>query len=1016
VSLLYFLLIIPIIGIFLISTIHSFYPVTVEKSMEKGTRQYTEDNKESGPRRGPDSSALWAPESSFFDVSYYKKIALITTILNLIVSLVIYMLFDFSNNQYQFIQENLDLSFYDIYLGVDGISIYFVVRPLTKLLNINIILLLIFKSKPVLLRTITELTLCKPINLLEIEMIRGMKHVNKVLDKIKYKFYLWGEVIYIHALIIMLLQSYILASKVLDTKIHSFARPGLQNATLGPEGLSPSRPALFTLQQKRRLWPNFIKSGQSVRYSTTSRASKDFSNNSHKFYENADTQKLEILTENQNKSGIYQWVNKINGKTYIGSSKNLGRRFRNYFNISFLVKKIEKGKSMIYNALLKNGYSNFTLKILEYCDATQADLLKREQYYIDKLNPEYNILKTAGTSLEFKHSDETRVKMSNSRTGEKNPMFGLKHSDEIRAKISNSLVGERNPMFGKIGSQNPRFGKQHSSETRAKISIFKAGKPRPQGAGKSPQPVEVIDIKNNIKNSYDSISATASALGIKSATISKYFSNNQKKPYNGQYIFIKSKPSCRHYSSLSQSLARMNHTKCNHKRVEKQNACLSSWLLKKVLSLKQWAKDIISGFFLGTGDLLSLVIGINNLTLKWVNEFIFIQAYLYNLYIQYLSKGDGVIVVQTQNSLEGSQETVISKFRAGEVNTLHSICKRSKTYGYNPYGSIHLNSQRILVWLARGTQKQKFSTSPNLASLHPWFITGLTDAEGCFMINILKAPNMKVGWRVQPVFQIGLHAKDENLLKEIKAFFEDQGFLTKINNNSLIYRLFSIEMLEKVINHFDSYPLQTKKRADFELFKSVVMLVKSKKHLSIEGLQEIVNHKASLNKGLTPNLKESFPKYCPVARISDIVNHQNLDPQWLAGFTAGEGSFSVNISRNSGYKTGYLVNLRFQLSQHSRDENLLISLIDYFGCGQYYSLRGTQSRGDFVVTKLSDILNIIIPFYLKNPILGLKAYDFQLWCKVSEIMLKKEHLTLEGLEKIQEIKTKMNKYPSGSKE
>jgi len=68
-------------------------------------------------------------ENSFFAagaVSFYKKIALITTILNLIVSLIIYMLFDFSNNQFQFIQENLDLSFYDIYLGVDGISIYFV--------------------------------------------------------------------------------------------------------------------------------------------------------------------------------------------------------------------------------------------------------------------------------------------------------------------------------------------------------------------------------------------------------------------------------------------------------------------------------------------------------------------------------------------------------------------------------------------------------------------------------------------------------------------------------------------------------------------------------------------------------------------------------------------------------------------------------------------------------------------------------------------------------------------------
>ena len=68
-------------------------------------------------------------KNSFFAgdvISFYKKIALIITILNLIVSLIIYILFDFSNNQFQFIQENLDLSFYDIYLGVDGVSIYFV--------------------------------------------------------------------------------------------------------------------------------------------------------------------------------------------------------------------------------------------------------------------------------------------------------------------------------------------------------------------------------------------------------------------------------------------------------------------------------------------------------------------------------------------------------------------------------------------------------------------------------------------------------------------------------------------------------------------------------------------------------------------------------------------------------------------------------------------------------------------------------------------------------------------------
>ena len=60
------------------------------------------------------------------NVLYYKSIAFITSILNLIVSLVVYMLFDFSSNQFQFVQEHYDLSFFDVYLGVDGISIYFV--------------------------------------------------------------------------------------------------------------------------------------------------------------------------------------------------------------------------------------------------------------------------------------------------------------------------------------------------------------------------------------------------------------------------------------------------------------------------------------------------------------------------------------------------------------------------------------------------------------------------------------------------------------------------------------------------------------------------------------------------------------------------------------------------------------------------------------------------------------------------------------------------------------------------
>jgi len=75
-------------------------------------------------------------------VSYYKKTALVTSILNLIVSLTIFILFDFSSNQFQFVQEHYDMNFFDIYLGVDGISIYFVllttiIMPIAILSNWN---------------------------------------------------------------------------------------------------------------------------------------------------------------------------------------------------------------------------------------------------------------------------------------------------------------------------------------------------------------------------------------------------------------------------------------------------------------------------------------------------------------------------------------------------------------------------------------------------------------------------------------------------------------------------------------------------------------------------------------------------------------------------------------------------------------------------------------------------------------------------------------------------------------
>jgi group I intron endonuclease len=129
-----------------------------------------------------------------------------------------------------------------------------------------------------------------------------------------------------------------------------------------------------------------------------------------KVYEDVGIYKLQVIKENKIKAGVYRFINKTNGKSYIGSSSNLGRRFTEYYSILYLQKQIEKGKSLICNSLLKYGYHSFSLEILEYCEVNKATT--REQYFLDLLFPEYNILSKAGSSLGHIHSDETKAKLS----------------------------------------------------------------------------------------------------------------------------------------------------------------------------------------------------------------------------------------------------------------------------------------------------------------------------------------------------------------------------------------------------------------------------------------------------------------------------------------------------------------------------------------------------------------------------------------------------------------------------
>jgi hypothetical protein len=290
-----------------------------------------------------------------------------------------------------------------------------------------------------------------------------------------------------------------------------------------------------------------------------------------------------------------------------------------------------------------------------------------------------------------------------------------------------------------------------------------------------------------------------------------------------------------------------------------------------------------------------------------------------------------------------------------------------------------------------------------LNNINPFFITGFTDGEGSFMISVKKSSLYRQGWKVQPSFVITLHKKDLILLQTIKDYL-GVGSIDPKGEDIFQLRVFSIvEITNIIIPHFDKYPLLTQKKADFELFKLAVHIMNGKGHLTPEGLQEIVNIKASMNKGLSINLKQEFPNTNILLR--PVVGTPKIqDPNWLAGFSSAEGCFYIK-QRESINSDRKIVEIIFSISQHSRDENLIKSIVSYLGSGRFSM---SKKAVYYTCSRFSDIWDKILPFFLKFEILGVKSQDFKKWSKVCEIVKSKDHLTTKGFNEIREIKASMN--------
>jgi LAGLIDADG endonuclease/NADH-Ubiquinone oxidoreductase (complex I), chain 5 N-terminus len=289
----------------------------------------------------------------------------------------------------------------------------------------------------------------------------------------------------------------------------------------------------------------------------------------------------------------------------------------------------------------------------------------------------------------------------------------------------------------------------------------------------------------------------------------------------------------------------------------------------------------------------------------------------------------------------------------------------------------------------------------------PGVWSGLIDGEGSFGITIVSDKRRKLGWRAELRFQIGLHVKDLNVLYLLQEYLGGIGSIHLARNREIAnYSVNSIQDINNLIIHLEKYPLLTQKAADFLLFKQAVKLVENKAHLTVEGLNQIVNIKASMNLGLSERLKFEFPGYIPVKRPEINCDNVILDPNWVSGFVSAEGNFDVRMPSVKS-KLGYRVQLRFRISQHSRDIRLMEKIVEYFGSGKIYKYSG-KSAVSLSIVDFTDITNIIVPFFKKNSIIGIKLYDYLDWCKIHSLMLNRSHLTVEGIISIREIKLAMN--------
>ncbi len=130
----------------------------------------------------------------------------------------------------------------------------------------------------------------------------------------------------------------------------------------------------------------------------------------------------------------------------------------------------------------------------------------------------------------------------------------------------------------------------------------------------------------------------------------------------------------------------------------------------------------------------------------------------------------------------------------------------------------------------------------------PEYISGFVDGEGCFSVSFSKRPRFLVGWETKPSFSVSQnHDRAQPLFIMQKHF--GCGFMRDgISDKTLKYEVRRLDdLLEKVLPHFEQYPLLSAKQEDVRLLKEVCLLMKMGEHVTPKGMKKVMKLAFQMN-------------------------------------------------------------------------------------------------------------------------------------------------------------------------